>query len=251
VRNIKLTLEYDGSGFCGWQLQPGQRSVQGEIESALGRLTGQRIGIIAAGRTDSGVHALGQVINFRTASALPLEVFMRGTNALLPGDVRILAAEEVPEAFHARYDAISRLYRYQIATRPLAIGRLYTWHLPLRLDLAAMQEAAAALLGDHDFVSFCQAGSGLAHHRCTVLRAEWQASGERLSFEIHASRFVHNMVRIIVGTSVEIGRGALAPSAMAEIIAASDRRAAGRTAPPHGLFLVQVCYGEKQPPLQE
>jgi len=242
VRNIKLTLEYDGSGFCGWQYQPEQRSVQGELELALVNLTGEKPTVIAAGRTDSGVHALGQTVNFRTGSALPLAAFRRGVNALLPADVRILAAAEVPDSFHARYDAVSRLYRYQISTRPIAVGRQYAWHLPLKLDLGAMQAAAAALLGDHDFVSFCQAGSGLAHHRCTVQRAEWRASGEQFFFEIHANRFVHNMVRIIVGTSVEIGRGALQPETMEAIIAASDRRAAGRTAPPHGLFLVEVFY---------
>jgi len=242
VRNIKLTLEYDGSGFCGWQYQPGQRSVQGELESALGQLVQSKTTVIAAGRTDSGVHALGQVANFHTLSVLPAATFVRGANALLPPDVRVLAAAEVAESFNARYDALSRAYRYRISTRPRAVGRQYTWHLPRPLDLEAMAAGAAALLGEHDFVSFCQSGSGLEHHRCHVYAARWRREGDELIFEIRANRFVHNMVRIIVGTCVEIGCRARQPGAVAEILAARERSAAGRTAPAHGLFLLQIFY---------
>ncbi len=249
MRNIRLTLEYDGSAFCGWQFQPGQRSVQGALEEALGRLTQSRTPVIAAGRTDAGVHALGQVANFHTASELPVETFVRGANALLPADVRVIAGEEAAAGFNARYDAISRAYRYRIVTRPLAVGRQYAWFLPLQLDLAAMQAAATALLGVHDFVSFCHSGTELEHHRCQVYEAGWRHEQESFIFEIRANRFVHNMVRIIAGTCVEIGRGALAREAMAEILAARDRCAAGRTAPAHGLFLLQILYPSDIHPL--
>jgi len=249
VRNIRLTLEYDGSAFCGWQVQPGQRSVQGELEMALGRLTQSETAVIAAGRTDSGVHALGQVINFHTPSVLPVETFIRGANALLPPDVRVIAGEEATEEFNARHDAISRAYRYRLTTRPRAVGRQYAWFLPLRLDLVAMQQAASALRGVHDFVSFCRSGSELEHHRCQVYSAEWHSEEDEFIFEIRANRFVHNMVRIIVGTCVEIGRGGLAPAVMTEILAARDRCAAGRTAPAHGLFLLQILYPSDIHPL--
>ncbi len=242
MRNIKLTLEYDGTDFCGWQYQPRQRSVQGELETALGRLTQQKVAVTAAGRTDAGVHALGQVANFHTSSELPLVAFARGANALLPYDVRVLDGEEVPESFSARYSACSRAYRYVISNRPRAIGRQYSWHQPAGLDLDAMHKAAQAFVGSHDFESFCQAGAALDHYRCLVHHAEWRDAGDELVFEIRANRFVHNMVRIIVGTCVEVGRGALRPDAMNVILSEQDRRAAGRTAPAHGLFLLQVDY---------
>jgi len=242
VRNIKLTLEYDGTGFCGWQFQPDQRSVQGEVENALQQLTQSSIRTTAAGRTDAGVHALGQVINFHTSSTLAPDVFIRGGNALLPPDVRVLEADEVDAAFSARYSAVGRSYRYVISTRPRAVGRHYSWHLPLQLDGAAMQQAVANLRGEIDFESFCQAGSGLDHFRCTVFQAAWRQKDLDLIFEISANRFVHNMVRILVGTCIEIGRGALPVHAIGDILAARDRCAAGRTAPAQGLFLVQVEY---------
>ncbi len=244
MRNIKLTLEYDGSGFCGWQFQPAQRSVQGEVETALQQLTRETIRTTAAGRTDAGVHALGQVINFHTASAHALNVFVKGGNALLPPDVRILDAAEVDEHFSARYSATSRHYFYRISNRPRAIARHYCWYLPLQLDLSAMQQAVKVLRGEIDFESFCQAGSGLDHFRCNVVHAEWHQEQDELVFDICANRFVHNMVRILAGTCVEIGRGALPADAMSSILEARDRRAAGRTAPAHGLTLVKVGYPE-------
>ena len=242
MRNLRLTLEYDGSDFCGWQYQPGQRSVQSEVESALGRLTQQKMAVIAAGRTDSGVHALGQVINFHTDSRLAAEVFVRGANALLPKDIRVLACAEVPESFNARYDARRRTYRYRICKRPVAIGRQYAWFLPLDLELTAMQEAASLVEGLHDFRSFCRDDQDLTNHHCQVYRSEWLATDSEYIFEISANRFLHNMVRILVGTCVEIGRGVLASGAITAILAARDRREAGRTAPAHGLFLLRVTY---------
>lgn len=240
--NIKLVLEYDGTDFHGWQFQPDHRTVQGEVEKSLSSLCAEPVKTFCAGRTDSGVHALGQVVNFRSQRTWPLETWIHGGNALLPRDVRILQAEQAAEAFHSRYSARTRSYRYCICQRPLAIGRQYHWHVPVGLDLVAMQRAISLILGEHDFESFCQAGSGLDHHRCRVDEAEWHRQGEDLVFEITANRFVHNMVRILVGTCVQVGRGSRDHQEMAALLLARDRRLAGPTAPPQGLFLAKVNY---------
>jgi tRNA pseudouridine38-40 synthase len=242
VRNIKLILEYDGTDFNGWQSQPEQRTVQDEVEKALSNLTREQIKTHSAGRTDSGVHALGQVINFHCQRAWAVDTFLHGGNALLPRDVRILQAEEVVETFHSRYSACSRTYRYHISQRVCAVGRHYRWYVPFELNLTAMQSALSHVCGEHDFESFCQAGSGLDHFRCFVKQAEWQEQEDGLVLKITANRFVHNMVRILVGTCVEIGRGARAAQEMVAILAARDRRVAGPTVPAHGLFLAHVEY---------
>jgi tRNA pseudouridine38-40 synthase len=242
MRNIKLVLEYDGTDFNGWQFQPDQRTVQGEVEAGLSRLTQETVKTFCAGRTDTGVHALGQVINFHYQGRLPVQTLLLGGNALLPRDVRILAAEEVAENFHSRYSARSRRYRYHISTETCAVGRQYCWYLPQALDVNAMDLAVQDLLGEHDFESFCQAGSGLDHYRCFVQAVAWRRQDRQIVFDITANRFVHNMVRIIVGTSVNIGRGYTSASAMKQILNEKDRKTAGPTVPAHGLFLVQVGY---------
>ena len=242
MANIKLVLEYDGSDFNGWQYQPEQRTVQGEVEKALCRLTREEIKTYCAGRTDSGVHALGQVINFRTRKTWAVEIFARGGNALLPADVRILHSQEVADDFHSRYSAIRRSYRYYVTQRVCAVGRQYRWHVPWELNLAAMQRAVSGILGEHDFETFCQAGTGLDHFRCLVHHVQWRQMEDSLAFEITANRFVHNMVRILVGTSIEIGRGSRSEHELTAILPARDRRLAGATAPAHGLFLTQVDY---------
>ncbi|HNR66796.1 MAG TPA: tRNA pseudouridine(38-40) synthase TruA [bacterium] len=241
-RNIKLTLEYDGSDFCGWQIQPNLRTVQGEVEKAICGLTGQMVRVITAGRTDTGVHARGQVINFLSDSRLSCAVFVRGLNALLPPDVRVLAAEQAPDDFNSRFSARQRTYRYSLCTRPFAIGRKYAWTVPCVLDLLAMQEASKWLLGEQDFRAFCHAGADVNHYRCRVTAADWLTAGDQLYFVIRANRFLHNMVRIIVGTCVEIGRGRWRPDDMALIIASGDRCQAGPTAPAHGLTLESIDY---------
>lgn len=242
MRNIKLTIEYDGTEFCGWQRQASDRTVQAEVERSLSMLTEETVIVTAAGRTDSGVHARGQVINFKTSSELPTETFVRGGNSRLPRDVRILAAEEVDLDFSARYSAKARLYRYYIAKRQSAVGRQYAWYYWKPLDISAMRAACASILGSHDFRGFCQSNAVVDHYQCDVRHAWWIESDEFYMFEICANRFLHNMVRILVGTMVKIGDEQSSLKSMAEIVASQDRNAAGPTAPAIGLFLMKVLY---------
>lgn len=242
ARNVKLVVEYDGTDFHGWQYQPERRTVQAEVESAFSQLTQETVQVFAAGRTDAGVHALGQVINFFTGSRLPVETFVRGGNALLPADIRVLNGEEADAGFNARFSAKSREYRYVIRQRPSAIDRRYVWLVETPLDVDAMHAAVVDMRGEIDFKSFCQAGAEVEHHRCFVHRAEWRRSEDFIIFEICANRFLHNMVRILVGTSVEIGRGVWPPDYLRQIVDAHDRRDAGPTVPARGLFLMNVTY---------
>ncbi len=209
MRNIKLIVEYDGTDFCGWQVQNDVRTVQGELEAALEKLTRSFIRVTSAGRTDAGVHALGQVVNFKTDSNLPVHVFTVGLNPLLPRDVKVLDSSEVDEDFNSRYSAYYRSYRYHIIKRPLAIGRQYAWYLKDDIDILKMQEASSLIMGIHDFESFCQAGSDVKHYNCDVHKVLWHEKGDRIHFDIIANRFLHNMVRILVGTFINIGNGTL------------------------------------------
>lgn len=242
MRTIKLHIEYDGTEYCGWQVQPGHRTVQGELERALARITQRPVSLITAGRTDSGVHAAGQVAHFCTDSDLPCKTLYRGSNALLPSDIRVLAVEQVASDFHARFSARWRRYRYRLSTRPRAIGRQYVWTVGYDLDMDAMNWACTSLLGEQDFQSFCQSGADVNHYRCFVAQAEWLKQDDVLVFTIQANRFVHNMVRIVVGTLVDIGRGKRRVEEMQTILDARDRRAAGPTVPPTGLILDAVGY---------
>jgi tRNA pseudouridine38-40 synthase len=242
MRNIKLLIEYDGTDFCGWQWQPENRTVQGELENAFQQLLRENVRLSAAGRTDAGVHALGQVVNFRTGSSLPLQALEKGGNALLAKDVRILKAEEADEAFSARFDARIRYYKYVISKQPIAVGRQYTWYLKHPLDLERMNSACQFILGENDFQSFCQAGAAVDHYLSFVFSASFQENEEMIMFEIAANRFLHNMVRILVGTFIQVGLNKTAPEDMARILAAKDRCCAGPTVPPKGLFLVKVDY---------
>lgn len=242
MRNLKLTIEYDGSEFAGWQVQPNAVTVQGEIERSLEQITREPVRLTAAGRTDAGVHASGQVANFITGSQLPAERVVKGGNALLPPAIRLLKAEEVDESFNARFDAKSRSYLYRINTRPIAISRQYSWYYPYHVDLEAMDRACEYLVGEHDFAAFCSAATRLDHYRCFVHFARWQKWPNGILFEIKANRFVHNMVRILVGTCLEIGRGKTSPELMLDIMDKKDRRIAGATVPPHGLCLTNVEY---------
>ena len=240
--NIRLVLEYDGTFFKGWQIQPNQRTVQGELEARLGRLFNQPVRVIGSGRTDTGVHALGQVANFHTSKSMPPDRLQNALNAMLPPDIVIRQAQEVSEKFHARFDAKCREYIYQIGYRKRAIGREYAWWIRSPLDLSAMQQAASMLIGYRDFTSFCVAAKEKEDRRCQVFCCDWHAKKDGVSFSIQANRFLRAMVRSIVGTLVDIGRGARAPDAIAAIIEARDRRCAGASAPPQGLFLKQVIY---------
>ncbi|MBI5473621.1 MAG: tRNA pseudouridine(38-40) synthase TruA [Ignavibacteriae bacterium] len=242
MRNIKLTLEYDGTDFVGWQSQTNGRNVQDEITKVLDQVLQEPITLVGAGRTDSGVHARGQVANFKTNSSLGVSSILNALNGTLPEDIYVHAATEVNEKFHARFDARERLYKYYISLIPSAIGRQYHWYVKYDLDLSCMNEVAAMLLGEHDFESFTKAEALVPHHRCTILKSEWTKTSTMPTYEIRANRFLHGMVRALVGTMVDIGRGYIPISAFENIMAAKDRRKAGMAVPPNGLFLEEVTY---------
>jgi tRNA pseudouridine38-40 synthase len=244
MRNIKLTLCYDGTEFHGWQSQPGLRTVQQVLEDALEQLTGVRPSTTASGRTDAGVHALGQVVHFLTASRHEPETFVRALNALMPRDVRVLEARELPQAFHATLDARSKRYRYVIDNGRVAspFQLRYSWHVPTPLDVPAMNRAGQRLLGRHDFRSFetdwpNRTSSVRTIHDLTVDRRE-----ELVRIEVEADGFLYNMVRSIAGTLMLVGRGKRPEEWVSDVLTAESRVAAGPTAPPQGLFLVKVCY---------
>ncbi|RKY74070.1 MAG: tRNA pseudouridine(38-40) synthase TruA [Candidatus Latescibacterota bacterium] len=241
MRNIKLTVEYDGTDFSGWQVQPEARTVQQTVEQSLQELLSESISLVSAARTDAGVHALGQVANFHTHSTLPPETIKVALNSLLPRDVVIRQAEEVEPEFHARFSADWKRYRYRIAKRKKAIGRHYCWYLRYELDVERMRQASSILAGTYDFTSFCSSNSETKTHICRVMECQWQ-EGEDIDFEIQADRFLQHMVRIIVGTMVEVGRGRLPVEEIGRILEAKDRRQAGPTAPAKGLCLVEVGY---------
>jgi tRNA pseudouridine38-40 synthase len=248
VRTLKLTLAYDGAAYAGWQWQQGPRTLQGTLEAALAQVTGESIRVTASGRTDAGVHALGQVVSFQTASDLSAAVLQKALNAELPDDMAVLDAADVREGFHAIRNAVRKRYRYFINDGRVrdVFRRQYAWHYRRSLDADAMHRAAQALAGRHDFTSFETTGSQRTSSVRTVFEISvvraGQGSPELLVVEIEADGFLYNMVRSIVGTLVEVGRGERSESWPAEVLAARDRRAAGMTAPAHGLFLVHVEY---------
>jgi tRNA pseudouridine38-40 synthase len=241
---FKLTLEYDGTAYHGWQVQPGLPTIQGELEAALARFAGGPVAVRGAGRTDAGVHALGQVASFAAALRLPPSALGRALNASLPRDIVVRRAESAPPEFDARFSARSKTYRYTLLQRetPSALAGRTSLFVPQPLDGDALTAASRLLVGTHDF-SACRAGTcGARSPVRTVQAATWRRAGEFWHFEITANGFLQHMVRILVGTLLEIGRGRRRPEAMAEILAAGERRLAGKTAPPHGLCLVEVHY---------
>lgn len=245
-RNIRLLLEYDGTRYHGWQRQKNAPTIQEVVETALARLTGEAVRLIASGRTDAGVHALGQVANFPTNSGLPLKAFHAGLNALLPLDIAVLEAQEAPLSFHARKAARAKTYEYRILNRPSRspLHRHYGWWLAGPLDLEAMVQAAALLPGEHDFSAFRGSGSGNLNPVRRVLEAHWRSHpGGWLRFVITANGFLRGMVRSLVGTMVEMGQGKRPPQDLADLLQSGDRRRTGPTAPSQGLFLVEVIYG--------
>ncbi len=250
-RNIKLRLAYDGTNYVGWQRQRDQPTIQQILEEALARMTGERIVLHGAGRTDAGVHALAMIANFQTSAAIPLAAFERGLNSMLPPDIRILAAAEMPLAFHARFSASGKIYGYRFSTAPIMppCERLYTAHFPGPCDPAAMRAAMPQLMGEHDFSSFEAAGSRPAEGRRGAVRCiqrlELVEDGERPgNFEIIVAGdgFLRHMVRNIVGTLVEVGQGRRTPEEFGQLLAARNRILAGPTAPAHGLVLQEVFY---------
>jgi tRNA pseudouridine38-40 synthase len=264
ARWLKLTVAYDGCVYAGWQVQPDKPTVQGTFEATWQRLTQESVRVSAAGRTDAGVHALGQVVGLSTQTRLSNDDLHRGLNALLPNDIAVCTVEDAADNFHATYDAIGKRYRYHIhnSRSPSVFDRNYSWHYPQPLDAVAMHAAAQALVGRHDFSSFETAGSPRPDSIRTIhgLKVVRSPAGEllgnsstsipgKLSFipqhiaiDVAGDGFLYNMVRTIVGTLIEVGVGKQPTIWPAEVLAAQDRRRAGQTAPPHGLFLVKVDY---------
>ena len=253
MRAFKITIAYDGGPFVGWQRQAEGTSVQGLLEEALSVLDGGRaVSVAGAGRTDAGVHALGQVATFTLSRDLERDVIVRALNARLPPEVRVVRAEDAPEGFHARFDARAKIYRYRIWNGDVVcpFERGYVWHLPGSLAIDPMQRAARTLEGRHDFAAFQTAGGSPGPTERTIFSSTIAASphggshdgGCLVTYDIRGDGFLRHMVRAIVGSLVEIGRGRRGVEWMAEIMASRERAAAGRTAPPHGLFLVGVEY---------
>jgi len=244
MRNIRLTIEYDGKDFGGWQKQPNKLNIQGEIERAIQEITGEEVELIASGRTDAGVHALGQVANFKTDSALPTQKIPYAINSKLKKTVRIKQAEEVEERFHSRYNCKRKTYRYIINTsmQGSALYRNMEYHMPQPLQVEKMQEAIAYFEGEHDFSAFKASGTSSKSSVRTIYKATLRKEGERIIIELTGNGFLYNMVRIIVGTLLEVGMGAIEPEQIKEIIASKDRSKAGKTVPAHGLYLVEVNY---------
>lgn len=273
TRNLRLVLAYDGTDFHGWQRQPDRPTVQGVLEDAVVRIIGEKATIHGSGRTDAGVHALHQVANFKTTCRIPCANLQKALNDVLPPTVLVRQVEEVGEDFHARYDVKSKTYRYRILQSPLCSPFLWRfgWHHPHPLEVARMAEAAAVLVGEHDFAAFAGADGaasepahpareterpvafpeeahderGAAHSTVRRIFAStlgWRPKRQSLIYEVRGSGFLHHMVRNIVGTLVAVGQGKLELEDVARILASRDRRQAGPTAPPQGLFLAKVEY---------
>jgi tRNA pseudouridine38-40 synthase len=242
---VRLTLAYDGTEFHGFQRQPGVPTIQAAIEAKLQRVTGETITVTGAGRTDAGVHATGQVIHFRTAGSIPTDRLAVALNSLPPFAIVAREPRVVPDAFHARFDASGRAYRYLLLDgEPSPFLRRYTHRVAALGDLGRLSEAARHLVGRHDFASFCAAGAEVAHTVRHVTEVALRRSGAVVVVEIAADGFLHSMVRIVVGTLLEVAAGRREPEEVRAILAARDRTAAGPTAPARGLFLTRVTYPE-------
>ena len=245
MRNIKLLIEYDGTNYLGWQVQPKGSTIQGVLEEKLGLLTGEPIRLFGSGRTDSGVHAFGQVAHFKTRSQMDIRTIQKALNSLIPSDIVIRKAEEVAEDFHARKHSKSKVYEYRILNRILksAFHREYAWYIPQELNFSEMKKAGRSLIGEHDFSAFRSVGSPTRTTVRRVIRAEWKREGEGfICFEIEANGFLKQMVRAIIGTLVEVGQGKMNAVEFRKILESKDRKKAGPTAPAHGLFLREVKY---------
>ena len=249
MRTFKITLSYDGTDFSGFQWQANARSVQAELEAALAPIEGRSVTVAGAGRTDAGVHALGQVASFRLANSIGASELLQALNARLPEDVRVLSVEEAVEGFHARFSARAKVYRYRISnTRVLSpFQRRFAWHISRTLNLPAMKDGAGELLGEHDFSCFQAKGAKMRTTRRTITKSEWSeeplpAGGRLLTFEIGGTGFLKYMVRTIMGTLVEVGDGRRTPESIRDLLVSGNRATAGPTAPPAGLYLVRVDY---------
>ncbi len=246
MRNLRLVIEYDGTDYVGWQYQANGPSVQEEIEKALRNLTQEEARVIGAGRTDAGVHARGQVANVRIETALDSSELLKGVNAVLPESIVVHSIEDVQADFHARYSAASRSYRYMILRTRSALERSFGWYIGYPLDVEAMERCAATLMGDHDFQSFCKTIPEANHYRCSVTNSVWTHVENRLYYDITANRFLHGMVRTLVGTMVDVGRGRRTEQEFAAILEGRNRSLAGMAAPAKGLYLERIGYEDRR-----
>jgi tRNA pseudouridine38-40 synthase len=244
ARKLRIVVEYDGTAFAGWQRQPGLRTVQGSLEDAIREMTGETVFVRGAGRTDAGVHADGQVASFALEARIPPPGLLRGLNSILDPDVAILDVADVDEAFDARFSARGKIYRYTVWNHLVRSPRWArdAWHVRSPLGMPAMRAAAAALVGEHDFRAFRASDCERRTTRRVVRRLDVDRQGALVTFEVEATAFLKNMVRILVGTLVDIGRGRLTADTVARMLETGDRQAGGITAPAQGLTLVRIIY---------
>ncbi|KAF0216657.1 MAG: tRNA pseudouridine38-40 [Geobacteraceae bacterium] len=244
MRTIKLTIEYDGTNYAGWQVQPNGLAIQQVMEDALAKILGAPVRLHSSGRTDAGVHAKGMVAAFRTDKGIPLRAFCDGLNSLLPRDISVKEAVEMPPDFHPRFDAQGKHYRYTLlnAPRRSPLTRLYAWHVRSRLDLPAMERAAWHFVGENDFAAFRTTGCAAKTTTRRIDAVDIRQGSEFVTIDVKGSGFLRNMVRMMVGTLVEVGVGRRQPEDVALLLEQPDSGSAGPTAPPHGLCLVEVFY---------
>ncbi len=242
MTTYKLTIEYDGTDFSGWQSQTNGRTVQDAIEQAIGQITGERVRIAGGGRTDAGVHARGQVASVALQKSIPPEEFRRSLNGVLPPDVVIRSSETVAEEFHARFSAVSRVYQYSILRGLSALHRRTAWSVGWQLNTSYLSECAGMFLGSHDFRAFSKVGSETENWMCNVSISAWDISEERLTYTIRSNRFLYGMVRALVGTMVDVARGHRQVADIGRIMSSGDRSEAGMAAPARGLCLVEITY---------
>jgi len=242
MRRIKLTVAYDGTNYCGWQVQPGQRTIEGELNKALSGLLREEISVIGASRTDAGVHGLGNIAVFDTESRIPGEKFSYALNQRLPEDIVVNHSQEVSSDYHPRKCNSVKTYEYKIWNHPFPnpMNRRYSAFVYVPLDEMKMQQAADYLVGEYDFTSFCSAATQVESKVRTIYSLKVSREGEMITIRVQGNGFLYNMVRIIAGTLIKVGQGAMEPEKIPEILAAMDRQAAGPTAPPEGLTLVEI-----------
>ncbi len=244
LRNVRLLLGFDGSAYHGWQIQGQRKTIQGEVQQAIGKITGEQSGLVGSGRTDAGTHARGYVASFTTSARIPAASLVRALNSVLPADIRVLSARVVSADFHARRSARSKIYRYQIyrgAILPPHLAREH-FHYPYPIDLSIMEQAAKLFVGTHDFASFAAKGGGGKSTVRRICGCRLVCAGHRLVFTVEGNGFLHHMVRNMVGTLLEVGRGQMTLAEFEALFAARDRTQAGFTAPAHGLILIKVNY---------
>ncbi len=247
MRNIKLTIEYDGKDFNGWQKQPNKLNIQGEIEKAIQNVTGEQVNLIGSGRTDAGVNAFGQVANFKIDSEFPIEKMATAINSQLKKSIRVKKAEEVSSDFHSRYNCHSKTYNYVIdnSEQGSAIYRNLSYHVSKKLNIEKMQKAISYFIGEHDFSSFKSSGTSSKSSVRTIYNATVVKENDKVTISLTGNGFLYNMVRIISGTLVEVGLNNIEPQEIPKIIEAKNRQMAGKTLPPQGLFLINVEYDER------